>query len=730
LGQDFREHLNDIVGGCAAVLAIIGPKWSDIRNDAGQKRLDDPDDFVRIELEAALARNVPVVPVLVGHAPMPGPSQLPSSLSSLAFRQSIEVRPDPDFHNDATRLVAALKRILDPSATVAPEPDGIGESQGGRTVARRRDTRVAWIVASAFGIAAAALAIPAWKHLFQPALPEFRSEISTPDSDRPLDFALSPDGRQIAYVAMDRDASRLWLRSLESGEARSLPGTDGAMAPFWSPDGATLGYLRNNSLNRFDIKSGQSRVIVHTSSINPAGASWSASGTILFAPSFIGPLFKVSATGGDVTQVTQLDSAQVGHVRPQFLPDGRHFLFQAAGTPNRSGAYLASLDGLAPTRLTESGSGIAYMHSGWMVFERDGSLIAQRLDADKASLMGEPVTLTAAAAATDSGSSGVSVASGGLIAYRASSGRTRQLQWFNHKGELLGTVGDEDPTISNPRISPDGQRIAVDRTVNGNADIWLLDGARSIRFTFDPQVDQRSLWSADGREIMFYSLRMGTMDLYHKPSDGSGAESRLYDTVPDTDRVRVPTSVSRDGRYLLYMSAGDRKGLEMKVLSLKSDRVPKGWLRTQFNESWGVFSPDGRWVAYVSDESGPTQVYVRRFVPADANSPTAGQAGSRWQVSASGGSYPVWRPDGKELYFLSPGGDMMAASITASAASITSGAPAKLFATHIFGAGRESAQGRQYDVAPDGRFLINSELVAGTAPPITLIQNWKPEARK
>jgi eukaryotic-like serine/threonine-protein kinase len=729
LGQDFRGHLNDIVGGCAAVLAIVGPKWTDVRNEAGNRRLEDPDDFVRIELEAALARSVPVVPVLVGHAPMPGTSQLPSTLASLAFRQSIEVRPDPDFHNDATRLVSALKRILDPAALDVPEPDEMGGTREKQVAMGRPGARMAWIVAAAMGLAAAVLAIPAWKYFHQPPLREVRSEINTTDTNRPLDFALSPDGRLIAYVAADGGVSMLWLRSLDSGDARSLPGTANAMAPFWSPDSASIGYFTTTGLRRFDIKGGQSRVILPTSSLNPAGASWSSDGTILFAPTGTGTVMRVSDTGGEVTQVTNLESAQLGHGGPQWLPDGRHFLFQAGGSPNQSGVYLGNLEGSAPVRLLDTSARIGYLQSGWILFDRDGSLVAQRLDADKSRLVGEPVTLAADTADAETLFGRISTSHDGLIAYRGAASRTRQLRWFDRSGRLLGALGDADPTISNPRISPDGRRVSVDRTMNGNTDVWLLDGTRSTRLTFDPQIDARSLWSSDGRELMFYSMRSGKLDLYRKASDGAGAEVRLFDSDPGADRVRVPSGVSRDGRFLLFTSVNDKSGADLHYLALDGKQQPRVWLQTPFQEGWGAFSPDGRWVAYSSEESGSSEVYVRRFRVPGENSDASAVTESRWQISAAGGTFPLWRPDGKELYFLTPNGDLMAAPISASAESITSGTSAKLFATRIFGAGREGAQGRQYDVAPDGRFLINSELDAGAAQPIRLIQNWNPGAR-
>ncbi len=248
LGQDFRGHLNGIVGDCGVMLVIIGPRWTDARNQAGQRRLEDPDDFVRIELEAALARDIPVVPVLVGHAPIPVASDLPGSLASMAFRQSIEVRPDPDFHNDATRLVTALQVILDPNASRTETPSGAKAGPG---------PPLKWKIAFAIAtLVAAVLAIPALQRLRETPPPETRTEIVTPATDQPVSFALSPDGRQIVFVASGDGASRLWVRSLGATTAQPLAGTEGAIFPFWSPDSRSIGFFSDGALKRLDLSGG------------------------------------------------------------------------------------------------------------------------------------------------------------------------------------------------------------------------------------------------------------------------------------------------------------------------------------------------------------------------------------------------------------------------------------------------------------------------------------------
>ena len=282
-------------------------------------------------------------------------------------------------------------------------------------------------------------------------------------------------------------------------------------------------------------------------------------------------------------------------------------------------------------------------------------------------------------------------------------------------------------------MSPDGRRVAVSRTVQGNTDLWLLDGARTSRITFDAALDQSLLWSPDGARIVFETNRTGPFDLYQTLTTGAGVE----ELVVASDQNKVPSSWSSDGRFLLYMSVGSQTGSDLWVMPMTGDRTPSAFLKTRFHEAWGAFSPDGRWVAYQSNESGPSEIYVRPFVPpsrdASADKPTGaagavadpGPTGGQWQVSTAGGVFPVWRPDGKELYYLNPEGAMMAARITVTGSTLAPGAPVVLFPTRIFGGGRSFGLGRSYDVAPDGRFLINTVQDVDAAP-ITLLTNWRP----
>jgi serine/threonine protein kinase/Tol biopolymer transport system component len=600
--------------------------------------------------------------------------------------------------------------------------------------------RLTWMAAAlaVAAVAIVALAIPAVRYLRETLPPETRVEIVTPATDQPTSFALSPDGRQIAFVESGNGESRLWLRSLATTTAQALNGTEGARFPFWSPDGRSVAYFTENALRRLDLGGGAPETLA--SVVNGSGGTWGADSVIVFASSVNAtPLMRVSATGGAVAALTALGPQEVGHARPYFLPDGRRFVFYVRGAPATAGIYLGALDGSTTTRLTAADGGGTYLSadqtssaegasSGWLLWVRAGTLVAQRLDVAKGALTGEPVTLADGVAVDGRSGIAVSVAATGLVAYRTGGGNQRQLTWMDRSGRVRGTIGDPDGSLSNPRVSPDG-RVAVQRTVLGNEDIWLLDGARTSRFTFDPAAEMRPVWSPDGTRIAFTSRRAGAGDLYQKLTSGAGAEDR----IATSDQLKQAYSWSADGRFLLYNSTDPQTNTDLWVVPMAGDHTPSVFLKTPFREVMGVFSPDGRRVAYGSNESGRQEIYVRPFVPPsrDASADrSAGAAGGQWQVSTTGGAFPVWRPDGKELYYLNPAGAMMSAPITITGGMVEPGTPVVLFPTHIVGGGVEAQQGRQYDVAPDGRFLINTVPRNATTAPITLLMNWNPAQKK
>ena len=579
-----------------------------------------------------------------------------------------------------------------------------------------------WIAALLFAvILIATLAVPAIRHLNEKIAGEIRTEIVTPPSDSPVGFALSPDGEKIVYVASDATGSRLWVRSLSTTAAQPIAGTEGASLPFWSPDSHSIGFFASGSLKRVDPGGGAPQTLA--SALAGTGGTWNRDGVILFAPTVTSSLMRVPATGGKPEVLTKLEPQQSAHTLPSFLPDGHRFLFYGRGSPETSGIYLGTLDGSAPKRLTPAEAAGAYLPTGWLLWSRSGTLLAQRLDPGSGTLTGDTVTVADGVIDDGRNAIGVSTTATGLLAYRTGEFSRRQLTWFDRMGAPKGTIGPTDGTLYNLSISPDGKRVVVSRMVQRNNDIWLLDGARLTRVTFDEATDYFPIWLPDSARIVFRSTRAGPGDLYEKLVSGAGADQPIV----QSDQLKTPSSVSSDGKFLMYMSQDPQTSSDLWILPMTgNERKPSVFLKTPFREAYGAFSPNGMWVAYQSNESGLAEIYVRPFVPPGT---TGSSSGGPWQVSTDGGISPIWSSDGKELYYIDPAGALMSAPVRVTQSLVEPGTPVKLFQTHILGGGIDFQQGRQYAVASDGRILINTVLDSATAP-ITLIQNWNPGPKR
>ena len=602
--------------------------------------------------------------------------------------------------------------------------DGAFESSTPTSVAT--PARGRWTSLTAYGVGALvllALAVPALRHLREAPPPETRVDIVTPPTAEPTSFALSPDGRQIAFTASGPSGPQLWLRSLASATAKPLAGTEGAVFPFWAPNNGSIGFFADGALKRLDLGGGAPRTLAPAE--NGAGGTWNTDDVIVFAPNVTSTLMQISANGGTATPVFALGPGQFGHSTPHFLPDGRRLLYTANGSPEVSGIHIGALGSNVATRLALSpDTDPLYLPNGWLLWVRAGALVSQRLDLARSALTGKQVTLADGVALDSRFRSGVSVSSTGLIAYRTGGGSRRQLTWFDRSGSVVGTLGDPDGFgLAHPRLTPDGRRAVITRTVDGNFDLWLLDGGRTTRITFDPARDDFEQLSPDGTVVAFRSTRTGPSDLYTKRLGRTDPEELLL----HSDELKVPASWSADGRFLMYVDFNQKTNADLWVLPMQGDHTPYVFLQTPFRETVGAFSPDGRWVAYHSNESGRPEVYVRPFF--EPGQRDAATASDQWQISTDGGAFAAWRRDGQELYYLDPSGAMMAVSISVTGNKLVPGSPQMLFRTRIYHGGRDLQQGKQYDVAADGRFLINTELDDDAATPITLIQNWSPRAR-
>jgi len=605
--------------------------------------------------------------------------------------------------------------------TWAGEPDANARTIA--SAATSRNSRV-WMPALVAAVVVAATIAAGLQLARRPAPPQvaMRFQIPTPSTSEPMSFALAPDAKHIVFVGAADGAQKLVVRPFDQLATKALDGTEGAIFPFWSPDGRTIGFFAGGKMKLVDIDGGPPRVLADAP--NGRGGAWNRDGTIVFAPSIAGGLMKISAAGGTLASVTHLGSGQQSHRWPEFLPDGRRFLFLSTqGAKGTQGVFLGSLEGGEPVRLLDDDVPATFVAPATLLLVRAGAIVAVRFDPVRASVSGEAVTV-ADAVGWDATMIRVafSASATGVLAYRPGLAVPRRLLWFDRNGTERGSVGPiDDNAPSSPEISRDGRRAAIFRTVAGNMDVWLIDLARGVptRFTFHEQVDFFPVWSADGERVIFASNRGGVFDLYEK-AVGGGDEQLMT----RSSRPKLPLSASSDGRFVLFGSQVPETGVDLWAIPLSGDRKEIAVAQTRFDEMAGQFSPDGRWVAYESNESGHVEIYARPFP----------EGGAATQVSSAGGTQVRWRPDGKELFYVAPDSRLMAVSVAPSAGgrSLEIGPPAALFATHLAtGMNVYPAIGTkpQYAVAADGRFLMNVPVEGGTIPPITIVVGWNGEPR-
>ncbi|HYL34321.1 MAG TPA: protein kinase [Bryobacteraceae bacterium] len=639
------------------------------------------------------------------------PAGTPAAIRKL-LRRCLDKDPLRRLQAIGEARIAIEETLAGPGATEEQPP--------APPVAARPRSIYPWITASVLAIALAALAFMHFREKpseaalvrFTISPPEKTAFVLTgpnPNNGPPV---LSPDGRRLAFNARMADGKVLtWVRSLDTLRAQPLEGTEGANYPFWSADGRSLGFFADAKLKTIDASGGPPRTL---SDAFGFGGTWNRDGVIVFSPAATGPLRRVPAAGGPSTPVTSLDQArhETTHRWPWFLPDGRHFLYLAVAG-ERSSIRIGSLDGGQSKPVLENQLNAVYAQ-GYLLFARETTLMAQPFDVQRLVTSADAVPIVEQIGVPPIALHGLfSVSENGFLVYSTGSATTNQLAWFDRSGRQTATLGDPGET-NFLELSPDGKyaATAINDSATRNPDVWIYDVARGLktRFTFDPADERQPVWSPDARSVVFSSNRNGHFDLFQKHSSGVGNEELLFADGLE----KFATSWSPDGKFLLFDARGDSKTKnDLWVLPVtperSGERKPIRFAQTPFNEMNGQFSPDGRRIAYQSDESRRYEIYVAPF---------PGPGGKR-QISTAGGVEPRWRRDGKEIYYVAPDLRLMAAAVSVKGDVLEVGAVSPLFAVAGVGGGY------RYDVSADGQhFLVRTAPNATTEQRLTVVQNW------
>ena len=622
------------------------------------------------------------------------------------------------------QAIGEARILLEDPLAASPEPaprPAAASPQSARRLAA---------LAGALVLAVAALAALAFVHFREaaPAERAVRFSVAAPAKTSVYTFAVSPDGRYLALALEAEGKRQLWLRPLDALEAQPLPGTDDAIIPFWSPDSRHIAFFAQGKLRKIAAAGGPAQTLCDAAA-GRAG-TWNRDGVILFNPSLTDALQRVSAAGGVPSPASRLEGGLYQR-SPAFLPDGRHFFYTTFRAGEQSGIHWASLDSQAGRRVLADRSTTVYVppapgeRLGHLLFPRETTLMAQPFDPKTMQPDGElfPVAEQVSFYAGLPGIAAVSASDNGVLVFQTGrSSRESQLVWYDRAGKALGQVGPPDRFIEFA-LSPDERTVAESRSgASSNFDIWLREPSRGVdtRFTHHPSVNQSPVWSPDGRRLAFFSSRSGQLNLYVKETSGSGQDELLL----RSPELKIPSDWSPDGRFLLYLSRSAKTGGDLMLLPVDGDRKPVVFLQTEFNETQGQFSSDGRWIAYASDESGRNEIYVRPF-PASS--------GKR-KISAGGGQHPRWRRDGKELFYLAPDRKLMAVAVKVAAAGppavFEAAAPQALFDTRVPFIPPGFVR-HNYAVAADGkRFLISTTGGEGPDAPLTVWLNWLAALKK
>jgi len=595
----------------------------------------------------------------------------------------------------------------------------------------RRASILPWAIAAAAGLIAIGLGVVAWRHLAEQSR-VLRLTLPFPDKAQMAGYAalptISPDGRRVAYTTRVGSNAGLWVHDLDGLNTRLLPGTEGAKWPFWSPDSRWIAFFANDQLKKIDVTGGP--VLTLCDAPNTPGGTWGQQDWIVFYR-YAGGLFLVPASGGKPTPLSTPDPAtfEIVHRAPWFLPDGRHFLYTARSHYHeKTRVYVDSIDARpgSTTRreVLAAHSNVVYVprtdrgllggaNDGYLLFMRENTLVAQPFNAAQARTTGEAVPVVEHVDYFPGIAQGeFSASSNGILVYTSGATSTQivQLTWFDRTGKAVGVVGSP-VELEWASLSPDGSTVAFDRqAVSGTSDIWLQDVERGVpsRLTFGPPASGRPVWSPDGRVAFHRPL----LETRQKAASGTSQEELLY--KDPQNRVAIANDWSKDGRYLIVNVIDTQKGVEILVVPTSGDKKPFTYLGSiaDVGEVFAKLSPDGRFLAYTSGESKRTEVYVQTFP----------DPGGKWQISTEGGHWPVWSRDGRELYFISSDKKMMAVEVKAEGQKFEPGVPKALFAV---------PESKQYDVARDGRFLIQVPQADATGSvSVNVVVNWQSALKK